>query len=95
MSQIKTIVVLGETIVENKILDISTTLADSKYFLLQGTVYQSDMKPLPNAAIKIMKIDNTKTPQTYDLAGVTFSLEDGSYGISLLIEEEYMIIVYS
>lgn len=95
MSEIKIIVVSGKKIIENEVLEISTTLSDSKYFLLEGIVYQNDMKPIPNAAIKIFKIDNNTVPPARILIGITFSTENGLYGISLLEGEEYMLIVYS
>lgn len=92
MNEMKKIVVSGEEIVNNLVLDISTTLNKSGYFLLTGTVYTPDKRPLPNAAILVYIVENKSIKE---LSGVTFTLEDGTYGISLPVNYSYILKVYS
>lgn len=61
MSEPKKIVLSGEQIVENEILDVSTTLYNSRYFLLTGAVYNTEKEPLKNVAIVVYEVEsNTK-----------------------------------
>lgn len=95
MSEKKKIVITGEKITEQQQLDISTTLANSKYFLLTGIVYTPDSKPLPNAAVVVYYYDDTVNPPTKEYAGMTFTASDGTYGIVLETNTQYMLITYS
>lgn len=95
MSEIKKIIVLGEEIVKNKVLNISTSLSDNKYFFLTGTVYAPDSKPIPNAAIKIFETTYNQGIPLYELFSVIFTNEDGLYGTSLLLGKTYTLVVYS
>lgn len=95
MSEIKKIVVLGEEIVENKILNISTSLSNNRYFFLTGTVYAPDNKPISNAAIKIFITTEYQGTLIHEFLSVIFTDDDGLYGISLLIGKTYTLVVYS
>ncbi|RDY23319.1 carboxypeptidase regulatory-like domain-containing protein [Romboutsia maritimum] len=95
MSESKKIIISGKNLVENEVLNINTTLANNKYFFLKGIVYTPKGETLPNAAIEVFEVDNsTNPPQKYSI-GVTFTIEDGSYGISLLTGKSYVLVVYS
>ncbi|MGL5348546.1 MAG: hypothetical protein ACRDA3_14455 [Peptostreptococcaceae bacterium] len=97
-SEIKIITIAGETIIQNikeGMFEVSTVLADNKYFFLTGKVYTPDKTILKNAAIKIYQIDNILNPPIITLAGVTFSDEYGTYGISLLTGKSYILHAFS
>lgn len=95
MNKMKKIVVSGEEIVNNPVLDVSTTLSESGYFLLTGIVYAPGKQPLPNAAVEIYRIDDVANPKNKELIGVTFTQDDGTYGISLPVGYSYSLKVYS
>lgn len=94
MSEPKKIVLSGEQIVENEILDVSTTLSNSRYFLLTGTVYNTEKEPLKNVAIVVYEMVDSIIQNKKKLVGITFSIEDGTYGIPLLIEKSYILVAY-
>ena len=95
MSTPKKIIISGKNLEDNKILNISTTLANSKYFFLKGTVYTPEGRILPNAAIEVFEIDDSLDPPKKYRIGVTFTIEDGTYGIPLLSGKLYLLVVYS
>lgn len=95
MDEMKRIVVSGEEIVNNPVLDISTTLSQSNYFLLTGTVYTPDGKPLPKAAVAVYIVMYSNNLNQKQLIGVTFTVEDGTYGISLPVGYTYSLTIYS
>ncbi len=95
MSEMKKIVVSGKKVVESETLDISTTLPSNTYFLLRGIIYSPTNEPIADAAIEVYKIDESVIPNEKILIGVTFSIEDGSYGISLEMGLSYILVVYS
>ena len=94
MSEPKKIVLSGEQIVENEILDVSTTLCNSRYFLLTGTVYNTEKEPLKNVAIVVYEMVDSIIQNKKVLVGITFSIEDGTYGIPLLIGKSYILVAY-
>lgn len=79
----------GDKLAENKITTINAILPEDKYKFLKGIVYSPDDKPLPNSAIEIVQINNNVKPAIIKKLGVIFTLEDGSYGVSLLWEKGY------
>ncbi|CEH34923.1 hypothetical protein [Romboutsia lituseburensis] len=95
MSEPKKIIVSGKKIIEEQILDISTTLANNKYFFLTGIVYQPNGIPLEGAAIVVYEIYNDGDTENKNLVGITFTVEGGVYGISLLIDKKYCLVTYS
>lgn len=56
---------------------------NEKYFLLTGFVFDPIGEPLQNAAVEITLIDKGYNPPIEKHLGITFSQDDGSYGISL------------
>lgn len=95
MSEAKKIIVSGKKIVEEEIVDISTTLANNKYFFLTGAVYQPNGEPFEGAAIVVYEIDDSVEPKKKEFVGITFSVEGGVYGISLLVGKIYTLVTYS
>ncbi|MGL5312912.1 MAG: hypothetical protein ACRC92_06665 [Peptostreptococcaceae bacterium] len=98
MSEIKIITISGEEIIDNikdGRYEISTVLANNKYFFLTGKVYAPDKSLLQNAAIKVYQVDNITNPEKKNFVGITFSDEYGTYGISLLIGHSYILCAYS
>lgn len=91
------ITLTGCQIICSKIMTADITLFDNTYLLITGTVYSPAGKPLPNAAVEIRFVDDSQTPPKEKCLGVTFTLHDGSYGISLpgIGEKQYKLIAYS
>ena len=82
-------IISKEELIKKKVIIINAILPNNKYILLEGVVYSPQRKPLPNAAIDIVQInDNVIPPQVKEI-GVTFTVEDGSYGVPLLWENGY------
>jgi len=67
----------------------NAVLPNEEYVLLKGIVYSPKKIPLPHAAIDIVQIDSNVIPKAERNIGVTFTLDDGSYGVSLLWKSGY------
>jgi len=91
------IIILGCKIICCEIFTFDVTLPTSKYILVKGTVYSPGGKPLPNAAVEVLQIDKTVYPPIEKCMGATFTVEDGSYGISLPRSNgnDYKLVAYS
>lgn len=87
--------ICGNELIRDKIFKIDTILPNDKYILLKGVVYSPEKKPLKYAAIDIVQI-NSNLKEEKNI-GVTFTLEDGSYGVPLLWGKgySYKLTVYS
>lgn len=91
------ITLTGCQIICSRIVTSDVTLSQNAFILITGIVYSPIGKPLPHAAIEIRYIDNSHIPSTEKRLGVTFSLPDGSYGISIprISGRQYKLIAYS
>ncbi|MCR8744763.1 hypothetical protein [Romboutsia lituseburensis] len=56
---------------------------------------QPNGEPLVGAAIVIYEIDESTYPRKKELIGITFTIEGGVYGISLLVDKTYSMVAYS
>ncbi|MGL4911902.1 MAG: hypothetical protein ACRC3Y_05645 [Romboutsia sp.] len=95
MSESKKIIVSGQKIIDEEILDISTTLKNNTHFFLTGVVYSPSGEPIIGAAILVYEIDDSINPKKKEFVGITFTIEGGIYGISLLIDKTYSMVAYS
>ena len=91
------ITLTGCQIICTGIVTADITLSNNSYILITGTVYSPTGKPLPNAAVEISFLDDSQIPPEEKILGVTFTLHDGSYGISLprISGKQYKLIAYS
>lgn len=87
----------GCQIICSKIVTADVTLPKDSFVLIKGIVYSPTGEPLPNAAVEIRLVDDSHIPSTEKSLGVTFTLHDGSYGISLprICGMQYKLIAYS
>jgi len=87
----------GCQIICSGIVTADITLSNNAFILITGTVYSPTGKPLPNAAVEILLVDDSHIPSEEKTLGVTFTLQDGTYGISLprISEKQYKLIAYS
>lgn len=90
-------IISGKELIREKIVTINTILLNDKYILLKGIVYSPLREPLSGAAIDIVQINSNVNPPIERYIGVTFTLEDGSYGVPLLWGKgySYKITAYS
>ncbi len=91
------IIFTGCQIICSGIVTADITLSNNAFILIMGTVYSPTGKPLPNAAVEILLLDDSHSPSEEKSLGVTFTLQDGTYGISLprIGEKQYKLIAYS
>jgi len=82
-------IISGNKLIREKVITINTTLPNDKYILLKGIVYSPLGEPLSGAALDIFQINSNVKPPIEKNIGVTFTLEDGSYGVPLLWEKGY------
>lgn len=82
-------IVSGKELIRKKIVTINTILPNDKYILLKGTVFSPEGQPLPGSAIDIVQINCNVKPPIEKNIGVTFTLDDGSYGVLLLWGKGY------
>ena len=87
----------GCQIICSGILTADVTLSNHSFILITGIVYSPTGKPLPNAAVEIRYVNDSHTPSIEKCLGVTFTLLDGSYGISMprINGGQYKLIAYS
>jgi len=79
----------GNELIREKIVTINTILPNDKYMFLKGIVYSPLREPLSGAAIDIFQINSNVNPPLEKNIGVTFTLENGSYGVPLLWGKGY------
>lgn len=86
----------NELMIKN-IVTINTILPNEKYMFVKGIVYSPLGQPLSGSALEIVQINGNVNPPIEKSVGVTFTVEDGSYGIPLLCGKgySYKIIAYS
>jgi len=91
------IIFTGCQIICSGVVTADITLSNNAFILITGTVYSPTGKPLPNAAVEILLVDDSHIPSEGKSLGVTFTLQDGTYGISLprIGEKQYKLIAYS
>ncbi|ADL05443.1 carboxypeptidase-like regulatory domain-containing protein [Lacrimispora saccharolytica] len=91
------VILTGCQIICSGIVTADFNLSNHTYLLITGTVYSPTGKPLPNAAVEIRLVDDSLVPPDEKSLGVTFTLHDGSYGISLprISGKQYKLIAYS
>lgn len=94
MSEILKVIVPGDVITKDNKYILDVKLSKNKNFFITGTIYDDKKTPINNAAVAVYQIDDTEDQKT-TLIGVTFSYQDGTYGISLPYGYSYMLIVYS
>ncbi|MFL0197715.1 hypothetical protein ACJDU8_19400 [Clostridium sp. WILCCON 0269] len=82
-------IISREELITKKVICKNATLPNEEYVLIKGVVYSPQRIPLPHAAIDIVQINSNVTPQVRKNIGVTFTLEDGSYGVPLLWKKGY------
>lgn len=72
------------------------TLACDSFLFITGTVYTPSGEPMPNAAVEIRILDSSD-PSRVIRVGVTFSLADGTFGISLprIPCRQYQLLAFS
>lgn len=78
------------------VVTADVNLTCDSYLFLTGTVYTPIGDPLPNAAVEVRILDDTD-PSRVIRIGVTFSLADGTYGISLprIPGRQYQLLAFS
>lgn len=91
------IILTGCQIICSKIVTADVTLTPDVFVFINGIVYSPAGEPLPNAAVEIILVDNYHNPPTEKSLGVTFTINDGSYGISLprISGKQYKLRAYS
>lgn len=94
MSEIMKIIIPGDELINKDIYTLDVKLAQNKNFFITGTIYDDKKKPINNAAVTVYQIDDIDH-ETKTLVGITFTCEDGTYGISLPCGYAYILIIYS
>jgi hypothetical protein len=86
----------GCQIICSEIVTADVTLPGNSFLFLTGIVYNPKGEPLPNAAIEIHVFDPGEPNKTNRL-GVTFTLLDGTYGITLpnIPGRQYKLLAFS
>ena len=82
-------IISGKKLIRKEVVTINTILPNDKYIFLKGVVYSPIREPLSGAAIDIVQINSNVNPPIEKNIGVTFTLEDGSYGVPLLWGKGY------
>lgn len=80
-----------------QVLGIDFIIPNYNFYLLKGTVYTPKHIPLPNAAIEVIRKFKLCGLDQEQSMGITFTKEDGSYGIVLPFypESDYILVAYS
>lgn len=78
------------------VVTADVNLTCDSYLFLTGTVYTPTGDPLSNAAIEVRILDDADPSQVIR-SGVTFSLADGTYGVSLpkIPGRQYQLLAFS
>jgi len=78
------------------VVTADVNLTCDSYLFLTGTVYTPTGYPLPNAAVEVRILDDAD-PSRVIRIGVTFSLADGTYGVSLprIPGRQYQLLAFS
>lgn len=81
----------------NQVITIDFLIPNSNFFLLKGTVYTPKYEPLPNAAIEVIRQFKSNDINREQSIGITFTKEDGTYGMVLPIHPncDYILVAYS
>lgn len=95
MSEIIKVVIPGDVLANEDEYNLDFKLCKNKNFFITGTIYDNDKKlPINNAAVAVYQIDD-RNHENRTLFSVTFTYEDGTYGISLPCGYSYILIIYS
>lgn len=87
-------VISGEKLCANNVTEINFNFGsnyNSGRTLLKGRVVSYYGKPINKAAVEVTVFDESYWPHKKVFHGVTFSLENGEFGISLPYKENYSI----
>lgn len=86
----------GCQVICSGIITADVTLPCNSFLFLTGIVYSPKGEPLPNVAVEIRILDTADPNKTIRL-GITFTLLDGSYGISLpnIPGRQYKLLAFS
>jgi hypothetical protein len=91
------ILIPGCHIICEQVITIDFELPNRNFFLLKGTVYTPKHEPLPNAAIEVIQKFKWYDNYQEKSMGITFTKEDGTYGMVLPIctMSDYILVAYS
>jgi hypothetical protein len=89
MKKSNSVYVEGSEIIKNGGAIADIYMDAQEYIFVTGKVYSPDKEVLPNVAVAITLIDKNTTPPIETFLGVTFSNEEGTYGVSLLWKNNY------
>ncbi|RKD35218.1 carboxypeptidase regulatory-like domain-containing protein [Lacrimispora algidixylanolytica] len=86
----------GCQVICSGIITADVTLHCNSFLFLTGIVYSPKGEPLPNVAVEIRILDTADPNKTIRL-GITFTLLDGSYGITLpnIPGRQYKLLAFS
>ncbi|MDR5585911.1 MULTISPECIES: carboxypeptidase regulatory-like domain-containing protein [Clostridium] len=89
-------ILCGKKLMHCNRVNIDSTFPKNDYILITGKVISPYKVPLPYAAIKVFSIDTRYSPTKKKYVGVTFSDEQGIYGISVprYLEISYELKAY-
>ena len=89
MSESKSVYVDGSEVIKNGGATADVYMDAGEYVFVTGKVYSPDNEVLINVAVAITLIDKNINPPIKTFLGVTFSDEEGIYGVSLLWKNNY------
>lgn len=91
------VILRGSHILCSKIVTKDICLSVNPYFFVKGIVYSPKGKPLANAAVEIVLVNHAIYPAQEKSLGVTFTIADGTYGVSIpyVAGGEYKLIAYA
>lgn len=91
------VILKGRQIICSQIVTKDIQLATYPYFFVKGIVYSPKGEPLADAAVEIVLVNNAIVPTQEKSLGVTFTMADGTYGVSIPYVEnrEYKLIAYA
>lgn len=78
------------------IVNADLTIPCNPLLLITGTVYDPEGCPLPGAAVEVRFLYESDPLKSVRL-GVTFTLPDGTYGVTLprMINGQYQLLAFS
>jgi hypothetical protein len=96
MATSNSVYVEGSEIIKNGGAVANLYMDKEEYVFVSGIIYSPTKEAIPNAAVSITLIDKSETPPNEIFLGVTFSNQDGVYGVSLpwKLNYEYKFIPY-